>query len=68
MRGTKRVQGSGATPLGTYRLPWEDTVKVVDGTSCGFPAPTRAYAGPQAHPLVPEALTGVAPTALKKVA
>ncbi|MBB3974579.1 formamidase [Hansschlegelia beijingensis] len=28
---------------GTYRLPWEDEVKVVDGTSCGFPAPTRLY-------------------------
>ncbi|KQT53166.1 formamidase [Aureimonas sp. Leaf454] len=28
---------------GTYRLPWEDEVAVVDGTSCGFPAPTRDY-------------------------
>ncbi|KAB1072430.1 formamidase [Methylobacterium planeticum] len=28
---------------GRYRLPWEDAVKVVDGTSCGFTAPTRAY-------------------------
>lgn len=28
---------------GTYRLPWEDEVRVVDGTSCGFPAPTRHY-------------------------
>jgi formamidase len=28
---------------GQYRLPWEDTVRVTDGTSCGFPAPTRAY-------------------------
>ena len=28
---------------GRYRLPWEDEVKVVDGTSCGFPAPTRRY-------------------------
>ena len=28
---------------GRYRLPWEDSVKVVDGTSCGFPAPTRRY-------------------------
>jgi formamidase len=26
-----------------YRLPWEDAVKVTDGTSCGFPAPTRTY-------------------------
>jgi formamidase len=28
---------------GTYRLPWEDEVKVVDGTSCGFATPTRAF-------------------------
>jgi formamidase len=28
---------------GKYRLPWEDAVKVTDGTSCGFPAPTRIY-------------------------
>jgi formamidase len=28
---------------GQYRLPWEDTVRVTDGTSCGFPAPTRTY-------------------------
>ena len=28
---------------GKYRLPWEDEVKVTDGTSCGFPAPTRSY-------------------------
>jgi formamidase len=26
---------------GRYRLPWEDAVRVTDGTSCGFPAPTR---------------------------
>ena len=31
---------------GRYRLPWEDEVKVVDGTSCGFPAPTRRYDQP----------------------
>jgi formamidase len=24
---------------GNYRLPWEDDVKVIDGTSCGFPEP-----------------------------
>jgi formamidase len=30
---------------GKYRLPWEDDVQVKDGTSCGFPAPTRAYQG-----------------------
>jgi formamidase len=28
---------------GQYRLPWEDEVRVTDGTSCGFPAPTRVY-------------------------
>ncbi|HET7888985.1 MAG TPA: formamidase [Bradyrhizobium sp.] len=28
---------------GTYRLPWEDQVKITDGTSCGFPAPTRMF-------------------------
>jgi len=27
-----------------YRLPWEDDVKVTDGTSCGFAKPTRRYA------------------------
>jgi formamidase len=26
-----------------YRVPWEDSVKVTDGTSCGFPKPTRRY-------------------------
>jgi formamidase len=28
---------------GRYRLPWEDEVKVTDGTSCGFDTPTRRY-------------------------
>lgn len=28
---------------GRYRLPWEDEVKVTDGTSCGFAKPTRRY-------------------------
>jgi formamidase len=28
---------------GTFRLPWEDQVKVTDGTSCGFPVPTRVF-------------------------
>jgi formamidase len=28
---------------GQYRLPWEDSVKVTDGTSCGLPAPIRRY-------------------------
>jgi formamidase len=30
---------------GRYKLPWE--VEVTDGTSCGFPAPTREYSGPE---------------------
>ena len=28
---------------GRYRLPWEDEVKVTDGTGFGFPEPTRLY-------------------------
>jgi formamidase len=28
---------------GEYRLPWEDEVIYIDGTSCGFPAPARQY-------------------------
>ena len=28
---------------GQYRLPWENTVQVTDGTSCGFEAPTRRF-------------------------
>ena len=34
---------------GRYRLPWEDEVVHVDGTSCGFPSPERHYAGPADH-------------------
>jgi formamidase len=35
---------------GRYRVPWEDEVKVVDGTSCGFAAPTRSYGAAQTPP------------------
>ncbi len=28
---------------GRYRLPWEDRVRITDGTTCGFPEPTRSY-------------------------
>lgn len=28
---------------GKYELPWEADVKITDGTSCGFPEPTRFY-------------------------
>ena len=31
---------------GRYKLPWEAQVKVTDGTSCGFPSPTRRYGEP----------------------
>jgi formamidase len=30
---------------GSYRLPWEDEVLHVDGTSCGFDPPTALYGG-----------------------
>jgi formamidase len=28
---------------GKYRLPWEAEVVHTDGTSCGFPKPSRHY-------------------------
>jgi formamidase len=28
---------------GRYKLPWEEQVRVKDGTSCGFPVPNRHY-------------------------
>jgi formamidase len=36
---------------GCYRLPWEDQVVHVDGTSCGFAPPTRRYAPAPPAPL-----------------
>ena len=30
---------------GQYRVPWEDDIKVTDGTSCGFPVPNRRFEG-----------------------
>ncbi len=33
---------------GRYKLPWEQTVQVTDGTGCGIPAPTRLYGVPVA--------------------
>ncbi len=30
---------------GTYKLPWDATIQVRDGASCGFDAPTRGYGG-----------------------
>ncbi|TXM66880.1 formamidase [Methylobacterium sp. WL120] len=35
---------------GRYRVPWEDQVRTVDGTACGFPAPTRSYGAGQTSP------------------
>ncbi|HVV15855.1 MAG TPA: formamidase [Polyangia bacterium] len=34
---------------GRYRLPWEDEVVHVDGTSCGFPVPERRHSGTPAR-------------------
>ena len=34
---------------GRYRLPWEDEVQATDGTSCGFPRPTRRYGSAHAE-------------------
>jgi formamidase len=51
-RGFSAVKG-GATDCpytymhdlaaGQYRLKWEDSVQVTDGTGCGIEAPTRTY-------------------------
>jgi formamidase len=35
---------------GRYRLPWESEVMATDGTSCGFPAPSREYRGEELAP------------------
>lgn len=31
---------------GKYRLPWEEQVVHKDGTSCGFPPPSKEYVEP----------------------
>jgi formamidase len=36
---------------GRYALPWEAEVKAVDGTSCGFPVPSRTYSPAPALPM-----------------
>ena len=51
---------------GRYKLPW--TVQVTDGTSCGFAAPSRAYRGPETHPLVPDAVGHAVASSLVKAA
>ena len=38
---------------GRYRLPWENEIVHTDGTTCGFPAPTRAYAEPSTRASAP---------------
>jgi formamidase len=30
---------------GRYRVPWENQVRITDGTTCGFAPPTRLYRG-----------------------
>jgi formamidase len=35
---------------GRYRVPWESEVAATDGTSCGFPAPSREYRGEEPMP------------------
>ncbi|PSB22321.1 formamidase [filamentous cyanobacterium CCP2] len=41
---------------GHYHLPWEAEVIHTDGTSCGFPPPTRLYRGEEL-PTIPASLT-----------
>ena len=36
---------------GRYKLPWDASIQVRDGTPCGFDAPTRAYRGPEPNPV-----------------
>jgi formamidase len=48
---------------GRYKLPWDASIQVRDGTPCGFAPPTRAYRGAEPNPVQPPA-----PGALKKVA
>jgi formamidase len=36
---------------GRYTLPWEAEVKVVDGSSCGFPVASRIYSPAPAFPM-----------------
>jgi len=36
---------------GRYKLPWDASITVRDGTPCGFAAPTRAYRGEEPNPV-----------------
>jgi len=49
---------------GRYRLPWEDQIVHVDGTSCGFAPPERVYGGPSTRgaPVATPRRTIVIPT------
>ncbi len=35
---------------GRYRLPWQATVQITDGTPCGFAVPGRRYRGAEPNP------------------
>ncbi len=35
---------------GNYKLPWDASIQVRDGTACGFPAPARSYIGAEPNP------------------
>ena len=53
-RGRRRRQDCPYTFMqdlvaGRYRLPWEDEVVHIDGTSCGFPKPPRRYGDKLSH-------------------
>jgi formamidase len=41
---------------GTYRLPWDASIQVRDGTPCGFAPPERRYAGAEPNPVDKHAL------------
>jgi formamidase len=34
---------------GRYKLPWDATIQVRDGTPCGFAPPERRYAGAETN-------------------
>ena len=40
---------------GQYKLPWDETIQVKDGTPCGFAPPTRSFMGEESNPFMPKA-------------
>jgi len=38
---------------GTYKLPWDSSIQVKDGSSCGFAPPVREYKGEEPNPISP---------------